>query len=202
MMFDEVPKMKLSAGLLSVLLLFSSLLQAAPAPLDQVRSTVDAVLMVLKDDAKDVAAKKDEIRALLGQRFDFRAMSQRTLARNWKKASPEEQGRFVELYSHLLEDTYLVMVESYTDETVAYKDASIKKDKYAEVRTAIVMDDKEIPVVYKTLLRDDQWYIYDVVIEGVSLISNYRSSYGAIAKKEGVAGLIGKLEAKLAGPAI
>jgi phospholipid transport system substrate-binding protein len=192
--------MKFYSWLLSALFFFSPLLSAAAQPTDQVRETVDAVLMVLKDEAKDVEVKKDEIRSILAQRFDYRAMSQRTLARNWRTASKAEQDRFTELYGRLLEDTYLVMVEEYTNEEVAYKNETIKKEKYGEVETAIMMADKEIPVVYKTIRRDDgNWYIYDVVIEGVSLISNYRSSYGAIAKKEGVSGLINKLEAKLNG---
>ncbi len=194
--------MKFYSWLLSALLFLSPLVSAAAAPTENVRTTVDAVLTVLKDDAKDVDAKKLEIRELLAKRFDYRAMSQRTLATNWRTASKEEQEKFTELYSRLLEETYLVMVEEYTDEEVAYKNETIKKEKYGEVETAIVMSDKEIPVVYKTILRDNgEWYIYDVVIEGVSLISNYRSSYGAIAKKEGVSGLIAKLEAKLNGTA-
>ncbi len=182
-----------------VLLMFTFNTQVSAetvSPKARVQETVDAVLQVLRDSAKSADAKKIEIREIIGKRFDFRAMSQSTLARNWKSASPQEQTRFVQLYTKLLEDTYLVMVEEYTNETVDYRNETIRKEKYGQVDTAILASDKEIPVIYKTRLKDGDWYIYDVVIEGVSLISNYRSSYQEIAKREGMSGLLAKLEEK------
>lgn len=168
----------------------------ASTPKVRVQETVDAILEVLRDGSRDVATKKAEIRGLIGKRFDFRAMSQSTLAQKWKTASPEEQSRFVTLYTKLLEDTYLVMVEEYTNESVEYRNEVIRKEKYAEVDTAIIATDKEIPVIYRLRLKDGDWFIYDVVIEGVSLISNYRSSYQEIVNREGIGGLLAKMEEK------
>jgi phospholipid transport system substrate-binding protein len=119
---------------------------AAPPPKERVQETVDAVLEVLRDETRDVETKKRDIRVLVRQRFDFRAMAQSTLAQNWRSASEAEQDRFVSLYSRLLEDTYLVMVEEYTNETVEYRNEILRNEKNAQVDTAILAADKEIPV--------------------------------------------------------
>ena len=169
---------------------------AAPTPKERVQETVDAVLEVLRDETRDVETKKRDIRVLVRERFDFRAMAQSTLAQNWRSASEAEQDRFVSLYSRLLEDSYLVMVEEYTNETVEYRNETQRNEKNAQVDTAILAADKEIPVVYRTRLKDGDWYIYDVVIEGVSLISNYRSTYQQIVRREGMDGLLARLEEK------
>ena len=111
----------------------------------------------------------------------------------------EQQKRFTTAYRRLLEDTYLVMVEEYTDEKVDYVKENIKKEKYAQVNTLIVRTGAPpIPVNYKSRLRKNEWWVYDVVIEGVSMISNYRTSYQQIAKNEGIDGLIAQIEAKVA----
>jgi phospholipid transport system substrate-binding protein len=157
---------------------------------------VDAVLEVLRDGQRDLETKKRDIRTLIGQRFDYRAMAQSTLAQNWRSASEEEQQRFVALYSRLLEDTYLVMVEEYTNETVEYRNEVLRNERNAQVDTVILASGKEIPVSYRTRLKDDDWYVYDVVIEGVSLISNYRSTYQQIVRRQGMGGLLAQLEEK------
>lgn len=171
---------------------------AMPSPTEQIKGTIDSVLAVLRNPDMAVNAKKQEVRNIIGARFDYRAMSQRTLAQNWRKATDAEKDQFVSLYTKLLQDTYLVLVEEYTNESVEYRNEKIHKEKYAQVDTVIVAPDKEIPVIYKARLKDDGWYVYDVVIEGVSMISNYRSSYQEIAKREGIDGLIAKLEEKTA----
>jgi phospholipid transport system substrate-binding protein len=181
-------------GLLCLALAAQAL--AAPPPKERVQETVDAVLEVLRDETRDVETKKRDIRVLVRQRFDFRAMAQSTLAQNWRSASEAEQDRFVSLYSRLLEDTYLVMVEEYTNETVEYRNEILRNEKNAQVDTAILAADKEIPVVYRTRLKDGDWYIYDVIIEGVSLISNYRSTYQQLVRREGMDGLLARLEEK------
>ena len=167
--------------------------------LDPLHGTIDQVLSVLRSTELESSAKKEKIRGIISARFDYRAMSQSTLAQNWKKASAKQQERFVELYAHMLQDTYLVLVEEYTDQEVQYGEEKIRKDKYAQVDTTILDAGKEIPVQYKLRLRDGGWYVYDVIIEGVSMISNYRSSYQQIVRADGMDGLIAKIEEKLQG---
>ena len=180
----------------SLIFLHGLAASATMTPTDQVRGAVDAVLSTLKLENLDRGAKREKIRSSLQQIFYYRAMSQRTLATNWRKASPAEKASFVKLFSTLLENTYMGKIEAYTDERVEYVGEKIKGKK-AIVDTLIVTGSVNIPISYKTVLKDEKWLIYDVVVEEVSLISNYRSSYKAIVKKEGMDGLLSKMEQKI-----
>ncbi len=197
MNFSTSAKISYMRGLLAALLLLPALCPAG-APTDYLRTTIEQVLVVLNETGTDSAAKREKIRAVINERFDYRAMSQRALARNWKKASSEEQARFVKLFARMMQNTYLVMAEEYNNQVVEYGKETVRKQKYAQVKTIIVNNGRRIPVDYKLRLKDDKWLVYDVVIEGVSMISNYRSSYQQIVKKDGMEGLLAKLETKLA----
>ena len=188
---------------LSLIVALIGLSQSAQAtltgPTEQMKTTIDPILEILQDKTQSVETKRTQIRELLKKRFDFRAMSQRTLATNWKKATEPQKTRFISLFTKLLEDTYLVMVEEYTDEDVKYVGEKLVKDRYAQIDTLITRKGAPpIPVNYKTRLTGEKWLVYDVVIEGVSMISNYRTSYRQIVQKEGMNGLLAKMEAKLA----
>jgi phospholipid transport system substrate-binding protein len=169
---------------------------AGPGPTEAVRTSVDAIIGILKDASLDKPAKREKIRGVIGERFDFRAMSQRTLATNWKKASVEEQQHFVELFAELIQNSYIGRIEAYTNETVKYPDEKVT-DNRAVVDTLILTSSAEIPVSYRLFLKNDRWLVYDVTVEGVSLISNYRTSYQEIVKKEGFAGLLARMEEKI-----
>ena len=185
------------ALLLAVLVFsFSTIVIAETSPMDAVRTSVEAILEALKNEQLDTPARREQMRVAIEDRFDFRAMSQRTLATNWKKATDQEQQKFVELFSRLIENSYVSKIESYTNEKVEYPDTKVKGRK-AVVDTLIISASAEIPVNYKLYLNGDEWLVYDVIIEGVSLISNYRSSYQEIVKKEGISGLLAKMQDKL-----
>ncbi len=169
---------------------------ASSGPTDQVRITVDGVMEILKDKTLDKEARRERLSSLIRKRFDFKAMSQRALGINWKKATQEEKERFVKLFSDLLEATYIGRIEAYSDERVEYINEKVEKDR-AEVDTHIVTKSVEIPMRYKLILRGEEWLVYDVVIEEVSLIRNFRSSYREIVKKEGFPGLLAKMEKKI-----
>ena len=183
--------------ILFVLAVGADVANAATAPAEQAKITVDAIIGALKDGNLDEQARREKIEGLVAERFDFRNMSQRVLAKNWKKASDGEKERFVGLFSRLLMNTYLGRIEAYTDERVEFVGEKIRKEKYALVDTRIVTGDKEIPVDYKMKLDGDQWRIYDVVIEEVSLVSSYRSTYVEIVQKDGIEGLLAQMQAKL-----
>ena len=186
---------KLLATVLFLLPAFSF----AGQPTDTLRSTIDQVLAVLQDKEKDTGSKREKIRDIISVRFDYRAMSQRTLAQNWHTASDVQKERFTRLYARLMQDTYLVLVEEYENQTVEYGDESIRKEKYAQVKTNILDEGRKIPVDYKLRLKQNgEWYVYDVVIEGVSMINNYRNSYQQIIKTDGMDGLLVKIEDKIA----
>jgi len=169
---------------------------AASSPTDDVRTSVDGILVILKNEALDNQQKRAQMSTIINQRFDFRAMSQRTLATNWKKTSDVQKKQFVELFSQLIESSYVGKLEDYTDEKVTYPGEKVKGRK-AVVETLIVTSSGDVPVNYRLYSKGDQWLVYDVIIEGVSLISNYRSSYQEIMKDEGFDGLISKMQAKI-----
>jgi phospholipid transport system substrate-binding protein len=182
--------------LFGLLLTLAGVVWAADNATESVRTSVDAIIGILKDSSMDKPAKREKIRGVIAERFDFRVMSQSTLATNWKKASQEEQQQFVTLFAELIQNTYIGRVEAYTNETVKYPGEKISNNR-AVVDTLIVTANAEIPVTYKLYLKDERWLVYDVNIEGVSLISNYRNSYQEIVKKEGFSGLLVKREEKV-----
>jgi phospholipid transport system substrate-binding protein len=182
--------------LFGFMMTLTSLAFAVGNATDSVRMSVESIIGILKDTGLDKSAKREKIRVVIAERFDFRAMSQRTLATNWRKASMEEQQQFVELFAKLIQNTYISRVEAYTNEEVQYPGEKVTNDR-AVVDTLIMTSSAEIPVTYKLYLKDDRWLVYDVNIEGVSLISNYRNSYQEIVKREGFAGLLAKMEEKV-----
>ena len=170
---------------------------AEGSAIDAVRTSVDGILDILKKgDTMDKAARRSAMEVIIDERFDFRAMSQRTLATNWKKASDAEKQEFTDLFSQLIQSSYVGKLEAYTNETVEYVTEKTKGRK-ALVETVIKTASADIPLNYKMYSKDGNWLVYDVIIEGVSLISNYRSSYQTIVKKEGFDGLMAKMKAKI-----
>lgn len=177
-------------------LLASPALSAPVTPLEEVRTTVDAVLALLRDKSLDPDLRRTRVTQLVRSRFDFTSMSQRILATHWRSASPQEQQRFVSLFSDLLEANYTSKIEAYTDEKVRYLGEQIIGDR-ASIDTSIITASAEIPIAYRLQRAGDRWLVYDVVIEGVSFVSNYRSTYGEIVRREGMSGLLRQMEEKL-----
>lgn len=190
-------KKSILLALTAVLLAAASVMAAVPRPSNQLRLAVDRIIEVLRD--KDLSQEQilQEVSSLVRSKFDFWAMSQRTLGKNWRKATEEEKQQFVRLFAKLLEDTYRGRLKAYTynDEYVEYIGERVRGSR-AEVHT-IVVANNEIPVSYKMRLKGEEWLVYDVIIEEVSLIANYRNSYAEIVQDEGFKGLLARMEAKI-----
>jgi phospholipid transport system substrate-binding protein len=189
--------------LLSGLLFVSTPSRAqAGEPQEKVRETVDAVLAVLQDKSmqgeENTEKRRAKMRQAVFQRFGFEEMAQRALGQYWPKRTPAEKKEFITLFGDLLERSYINKIESYTGEQkVLYTKESIDKD-YASVRTEIVVKrDANVEVVYQLLRRDGNWQVYDVVIEGVSLVNNYRTQFNNIISRESYEALVKKLKLKL-----
>ncbi|MEW6218632.1 MAG: ABC transporter substrate-binding protein [Thermodesulfobacteriota bacterium] len=169
-------------------------------PTAQVRASVDQVLGLLT--APELAApeqretRRDRIMAVVQSRFDFRDMAQRALARHWRDRSPAEQDHFVDLFGRLLKSSYVGKIEAYTDQTIVYEQETMTGEK-AVVESAILNKGIKIPLHYRLKLAGDQWLVYDVVIEGVSLVSNYRSQFAQILERESFAELVRRLEERV-----
>lgn len=185
---------------LLVMLTFATPLQAANSPQQDLKSAIDPILVVLADQGMDEAAKRKQIGTIVDGRFDYRAMSQRVLtSNNWKKANNAQKTQFSELFGDLLKKTYFQAISAYTDQTVDFTSEKIKgrKKNRALVKTDIVSTDKRIPVDYSMHLKKAGWFIYDVKVEGVSLVKSHQSTFRNIFKNEGMAGAIKALEDKV-----
>jgi phospholipid transport system substrate-binding protein len=191
-------------GIFFTALISLSMLAATTASASQVtdtiRTTIDQVIEVLKTEKfkTDIDAKKAELRKIINPRFSYKQMSMRSLAKHWNKKSDAEKQEFVDLFSKLLENSYATKLESYSNEKINYGEEIIK-GKYAMVKTKIVRSDGVINVDYKMIQEQGNWKVYDFVIEGVSMIKNYRSQFNRIIKKESYEGLKDKLRDKIKG---
>ena len=156
----------------------------AGAPLEAVKANVDKVLDVLRDPALKAQsarkAKKDRLRAISEKMFDFTELSKRTLAQNWTRFDPKQQKEFVELYTSLLEDAYANKIMAYSDEKIVFSKEVALTEKTVEVQSIVQRKNEEIQIYYRVILKDGVWRVYDVVVEGVSLINNYRSQFREI----------------------
>jgi phospholipid transport system substrate-binding protein len=162
---------------------------------------VDRVLRVLEDpqlrqDGR-IAERRAAIRTIAHEIFDFRELSQRSLARHWQSRSQAERDEFTRLFADLLERSYLGKIETYSGgESIQYLGESVEGDQ-ATVRTRIVTRaGTEIPVDYRMHRVGDRWLVYDVAIEGVSLVANYRAQFNRIIQTASFKGLLDKLKAK------
>ena len=167
-----------------ILLLILPAAAFAGAPLDTVKGHADKVLEVLRDPSlkpeSAKKAKKDKIRAIAQKMFDFNELSKRTLAQNWNKLTPEQQKEFVLLYESLLEDAYASKILSFSDEKIVFSKDVPLTEKTAEVQSVVMRKNGDVPICYRVMLKDGTWRVYDVVIEGVSLINNYRTQFREI----------------------
>lgn len=168
----------------------------AVGPKAQVEQTVNAILDILRCDEAEDSAQRQHISTLIRNKFNFKVMSQGALGRNWQVVSDEERQQFVELFSRLLEETYLGRIRAYTDQEVSYGEETIRKGR-AVVETFIHNGGVEIPITYKLTPQGHDWLVYDVVIEKVSLIRNYRSSYKNILRSKGMAHLLEQMSIKI-----
>ncbi|MGD9604126.1 MAG: phospholipid-binding protein MlaC [Gammaproteobacteria bacterium] len=170
---------------------------AQTGPTATVSRTIDSIIDILRAQK---GVPREQVWAQIGQiidaRFDFRSMSQSVLATNWQAASKAEKQQFVEFFSQYLEDIYRTKIEAYTNQRVEYGKETVKGTR-ATVETFIVTDATRIPVNYKLKNNDGEWYAYDVVIEGSSLVNNYRNTFDAIVKSQGMEGLLKDLEGRI-----
>jgi phospholipid transport system substrate-binding protein len=189
---------------IALLLLGSATAVAAPpAPLEAIKGPIDTVIAILNDPVYKDDARKAEQREKIWQSvsgiFDFNEISMRAVARNWRKFTPEERKQFAAVFSKFLGNTYVDKIQGqYHNEEIVYVSQEIVKKGRALAKTIIKRETLEIPVDYRLKLMDGQWRVYDVAVEGISLVKNYRTQFAQLLKKESPAALIKRLEKKLA----
>jgi phospholipid transport system substrate-binding protein len=168
-------------------------------PTGAVKETVDQVFVVLRDQALKDPARETERRAkleeIIGQRFDYAEMAKRTLASQWKGLSAAQQQEFVTLFQQFLANSYVGNVDGYSGEEVEYLKER-EKGEFAEVQTKVVSPKVQIPLDYRLLQKNGEWRVYDVVIDGVSLMKNYRGQFSRIINSSSFEALLEKLRSK------
>ena len=181
---------------LAILLLSAS--AHAGLATDQIKATVDKALVVLRDPKLKPAAKlkerRDQLKQILFSRFDFTEMAKRSLGANWRRRTPQEQEEFVRLFTDVLERAYADIIESYSDEKIVYINERIDAE-YADVNSKIFTGKgQEYTINYKARLVGNEWKVYDVVAENISLVNNYRSQFTRVISKDSYEELVRRLK--------
>jgi phospholipid transport system substrate-binding protein len=172
----------------------------AGAPSDQLKTQIDRVLKVLDDPElkKDGRSRERRVavRKIANDIFDFGETARRSLARHWQGRTPAERDEFVQLFSDLLERSYISKVELYGGEKIQYLGDAVEGEQ-AKVQTKLLTKSgSEIPIEYRMHRKGDRWLVYDVIIEGVSLVANYRTQFNKIIQTDSYQALIKKMKNK------
>jgi phospholipid transport system substrate-binding protein len=164
----------------------------------QLKGTIEKVIKIIKNEAlkNDKQARRVALRKIIAERFNYRQMVRRSLAKNWDARSDQERQEFIGLFKSLLENSYANKLEAYRDEEINYLDEMIKGE-YALVKTEVVRKSSTIGVDYKLIQENGNWQVYDFVIEGVSMIRNYRSQFTKIIRRDSYEVLVQKLTDKI-----
>jgi phospholipid transport system substrate-binding protein len=179
-------------------LLFFCILVPAPSraggPTDQVRATVDKVLIIVRSSHPTSKAQMEAQRAQLVEviypRFDFAEMAKRSLGRHWTGRTPEEQREFVTIFAAMLGKSYADNIESYTSQNVLYT-REREDQSYAEVDTMIVTEKRQpVTINYKLHSVNNEWKVYDLVIEDISVVNNYRSQFARVIARSSYEDLV------------
>ena len=178
----------------------SSAPAAAGVPTDQLKGAVERVLKTLDDPALKGDARLGDrrvaVRKIANEIFDFSEIAKRSMARHWQPLSEAQRTEFVGLFADLLERSYISKIETYGGEKIQYT-AERADSEFATVSTRIITKNgTEVPVDYRMIKRADRWLVYDVSIEGVSLVSNYRTQFNKIIQTTSYNELVSKLRNK------
>jgi phospholipid transport system substrate-binding protein len=138
---------------------------------------------VLRDKNLKDEMKKEKLRAIYGQMFDEAELSRRTLGRNWNRLNPGQHQEFIHLFRQVLEKAYIDKILAYTNEKIVFSKETTLTNDLAQVQTKVITSSQEIPIDYRVILKDGTWKVYDVVVENVSLVQNYRSQFNSILAK-------------------
>ncbi len=172
----------------------------AAAPSVDLRTHIDRIVKILQDPAfgNRPAERRREIQTIATDIFDFEETAKLSLGRHWQARTPAERAEFVQLFSALIQASYLSKVEGYEGEKIQYTGDSVDGDQAAVHTTVITRKGTEIPIDYRMHRKDDRWRVYDVVIEGMSLVGNYRTQFNKIIQTSSYQDLVAKLRARAA----
>lgn len=175
-------------------------------PTDDVKITIDRVLKIVTDPALKPQAKtkerRAEIRKVVLQRFNFGEMARRSLATHWRDLTPQQQQEFVGLFTDLLEKSYVDKIENFSDEKILYLGEQIEGNAATVKSKVVTKKNVEVPIDYRLLQRDGKWEVYDIIIESVSLVNNYRVQFNKIIRTKSYPELVRLMKVKLEGETV
>lgn len=174
----------------------------AGAPTEALKQTVDQVVKILSDPAlrDKPEARHAQVRKVAENFFDYPDTARRSLGQHWNARTPEQQQEFIKLFADILDRSYVSKIDLYQGERVQYIGETVDGNE-ATVKTLIAAKQgSDIPVDYRMHMRNGRWQVYDVIIEGVSLVSNYRTQFNKIIQTESYDALVQRLRAKEATP--
>jgi phospholipid transport system substrate-binding protein len=186
---------------LFLVVFFSTPLVAASTPMDHVKANVDDAISILTDPTykgEDNKQRQQKMLVQVGENlFDFDDVTRLAVGKHWKSFTNEERREFRDLFSQLLQKIYMDKIQAYNGEPVIFAKETILSPTKAKVDTHIILNDKEVPLDYMLRLRNDQWRVYDVIVEGVSLVKNYRSQFSSILSKNPPSVLLEQVRKKI-----
>ena len=191
---------RVSSWAAGALLLGAALTAHAGIPTDQVKGATDQVLKIILDPAlkrpDKTSARRQQLRSVVDQVFDWQETGKRALARHWQPLKPEQRQEFSSLFADLVERSYVGKIESYSGEKIVYV-GDISEGDQATVKTKLITKSQtQIPIDYRMQKEGDRWRVYDVLIEGVSLVGNYRTQFNKIIQSSSYDELIKKMKTK------
>lgn len=200
----DIPALKYAARLLGLLILTATgidvpvaVAQGPGSAMEAIRQTSEAVIRVLNDESLKKSGRTEERRRqlmqIIGERFSYEEISKRTLGGQWNKLSGEQQQEFIELFKGLLVKTYVDRIEGYGKEQVQYVHERLE-DGFAEVRTRIVSTQGALPLDFRLVDQAGAWRVYDIVVDGISLVNNYRGQFSRILNQYSYPHLMAKLK--------
>lgn len=190
-------------GLLSMLVAANAMAAKVSSldPMGRVELVLNEIIAILEDKALAAPESVDQRRKLVIAKveclLDFEEIAMRAMGRHWRERTPAEKTKFVNLFKQLLERTYIDRIDTYSGERAVFQKQDIRGD-YAMVYTQFVTSKNEIPINYKLRKKTNGWMVYDVEIETVSLVLNYRNQFDSIINREKYAGLVQRMEEKIA----
>lgn len=170
----------------------------APSPKGEIQKTIDSIISIAGAHPGDEqkTTRREELRKLINPKFNFAEMSKRSLGPNWNEITTEEQAEFTSVFSELLARTYLSKIETVQPGMVSVDSEQVELPR-AVVKTVVTSKGDKFPIDYKLSFQNNSWQVYDVVIENIGLVANYRNEFSGIIRKDKFSGLMEKLKKKI-----
>lgn len=168
-----------------------------PSPQAEMQKTIDDIIKVVEANSSEdqKAARRGKLRELINPKFNFAEMSKRSLGPSWNDITPDQQYEFTTVFSDLLARTYLSKIETVKSGMVSVDSESVELPK-ALVKTTVTSKGDTFPIDYKLIFQDGRWQVYDVIIENIGLVANYRNEFSGIIRKDKFTGLMDRLRQK------